>query len=218
LLNELKQNIETEIISRLVVLERHLKQFAGIVEKASVDLRNKLDSYNQELEQNHRQRTTQEGFLSDLWEESEMNANDIRIKMLKEDNEDLTKKLNYKHRSLTEAQDQVKKLKKEKNEWQELYLLLAPAKRPAETAGSNLFSDKRRRREKDNDRSRQSSSVEAGIGIHREKSRWYLKPELPCLESLSKRRMSETVVDLRKGQCRKINRYILKGSITQQTY
>ncbi len=191
------------------MLDRPLKQFAGIVDQAAVDLKSKKVSYNQEREQNHRQRTTQEGFLSDLWEESEMNASDIRIKMLKEDNEDLIKELNYKNSSLAEAQDQVKKLKKEKNEWQELYLqFLAPAKRPAETDRSNSFSDKRSRREEDyNDRSRQSTSVE-GVSIHRERSRWDLKPELPCQESLSKRRMSETVVDMWKVQSRMINRYI----------
>ncbi len=85
------------------MLDRPLKQFAGIVEKASIDLKNKLDSYNQEREQNHRQKTTQEGFLSDLWEESEMNASDSRIKMLQEDNDDLIKELKYKNRSLEEA-------------------------------------------------------------------------------------------------------------------
>ncbi len=94
--DKLKQNIETEIISRLAVLDRPRRQFAGIVEKASTDLKNKLDSYNQEREQNHRQRTTQEGFLSDLWKESEMNASDSSIKMMKEDNDDLIKELTYK--------------------------------------------------------------------------------------------------------------------------
>jgi hypothetical protein len=58
-------------------LDRPLKQFAGIVEQASTDLKSKLDSYNREREQNYRQRTTQERFLSELWEESEMNASDI---------------------------------------------------------------------------------------------------------------------------------------------
>ncbi len=129
---ELKKNIETEIIIRLDVLDRPLKQFAGIVDKAHKDLKNKLDSYNQEREQNHRQRTTQEGFLSDLWEESEMNASDSRIKILKEDNEDLIKELKCKNRSLEEANQLVRKLKREKNEWQEMYLQVAPGKRPAE--------------------------------------------------------------------------------------
>jgi hypothetical protein len=45
---ELKRNIETEIISRLDVLDRPLKQFAGIVQEAHKDLKDKLDSYNQE--------------------------------------------------------------------------------------------------------------------------------------------------------------------------
>jgi hypothetical protein len=43
---DLKKNIETEIISRLDVLDRPLKQFAGIVEHAHKDLKNKLDAYN----------------------------------------------------------------------------------------------------------------------------------------------------------------------------
>jgi hypothetical protein len=59
-----------------------------------------LDSYNQDREQNHGHRTTQGGFLSDLWEESEMNGSDSRIKMLKEDNDDLLRELKYKNRSL----------------------------------------------------------------------------------------------------------------------
>ncbi len=163
------------------MLDRPLRQFAGIVEKASTDLKkNKLDTYNQEREQNHRQRTTQEGFLSDLWEESEMYASDSRIKMLKEDTDDLIKELTYKNRSLEEAHELVRKLKKQKNEWQELYLQVAPGKRPAETVGSNPLSDKRSRREEGGERSSQSSSVKAGTGNHRSKSHWDFKPELPC--------------------------------------
>ncbi len=99
-------------------MDRPLKQFAGIVQEAHKDLKKKWDSYNQEREQNHRQRATQEGFLSDLWEESEMNASNSRIKMLKEDNEDLMKELKCKNRSLEEADRLVRKLKREKNEWQ----------------------------------------------------------------------------------------------------
>jgi hypothetical protein len=60
--DELKKNIETEIISRLNVLDRPLKQFTGIIEKAHKDLKNKLDSYNQEREQNHRQRPRRKVF------------------------------------------------------------------------------------------------------------------------------------------------------------
>jgi hypothetical protein len=129
--DELKQNIETKVISRLAVLDRPLKQFAGIVQEATTDLKNKLGSYNQEREQNHRQRTTKEGFLSDRWEESEMNASDSRIRMLQEYNEELIKELKNKNRSLEEAEDLVKRLKRQKNESQELYLQVAPGKRPA---------------------------------------------------------------------------------------
>ena len=133
---ELKKNIETEIISRLDVLDRPLKQFASIVQEAHKELKNELDSYNQERQSNLRQKTKKEGFLTDLWEESEMNASDSRIKMLMEDNGDLTKELKSKNRSLEESEQLVKKLKKEKNEWQELYLQLAPGKRPAENVRS----------------------------------------------------------------------------------
>jgi hypothetical protein len=80
-------------------LDRPLKQFAGIVQEAHKELKNKLDLYNHDREQNHRQRTTREGFLSDLWEESEMNASDSRIKMLKEDNDNLVEELKHKRRS-----------------------------------------------------------------------------------------------------------------------
>jgi hypothetical protein len=186
-----------------------LKQFAGIVhQEAHKDLKNKLDSYNQEREQNHRQRTTKEGFLSDLWEESEMNASDSRIKMLKEDNDDLIKELKYKNRSLEESKQLVRKLKKEKNEWQELYVQVAPGKRPAEAVRSDPPNDKRFRRNEGGDSSRQSSSVEAAAGSHRERSRWDRKPESPGPEVMSKRRMSESVIELWKAQCRKIKIYI----------
>ncbi len=190
------------------MLDRPLKQFAGILEKAHKELKNKLDSYNQEREQNHRQRTTQEGFLSDLWEESEMNASDSRIKMLKEDNDDLIKELDYKNRSLEEADQLVRKLKREKNEWQELYIQVAPGKRPAESVGSDPLGDKRSRRDEGGDQSRQSSSVEAGTGNRREGSRWDRRPESPGPEVMSKRKMSESVIDLWKAQCRKLRRYI----------
>jgi hypothetical protein len=35
----------------------------------------------------------------------------------------------------------VKKLKRQKNEWQELYLQVAPGKRPAEAVGSDPLND-----------------------------------------------------------------------------
>ncbi len=85
---------------------------------------------------------------------------------------------------------------------------MAPGKRPAEAVGSNPLSDKRSRREEGGKQSSQSSSVEAGAGNHRERSRWDLKPGLPGQEIISKRRMSEMVIDLWKAQCRKLNRYI----------
>ncbi len=64
-------------------------------------------------------------------------------------------------RSLEESEQLVRKFKKEKNEWQELYLQVAPGKRPAEAVRSDPPNDKRFRRNEGGDRSRQSSSVEA---------------------------------------------------------
>jgi len=49
-----------------------------------------------------------------------MNASDSKIKMLKEDNADLIAELKHKSRSLEESEQLVKRLKREKNEWQEL--------------------------------------------------------------------------------------------------
>jgi hypothetical protein len=205
---ELKKNIETEIISRLDVLDRPLKQFASIVQEAHKELKNELDSYNQERQLNLRQKTTKEGFLSDLWEESEMNASDSKIKMLMEDNDDLIKELKYKNRSLEESERLVRKLKKEKNEWQELYLQVAPGKRPAETVRFEPLNDKRSRRNEGGDPSRESSSVEVTSGSRRENSRWDRRPESPGPEIISKRRMSESVIEIWKVQCRKLKRYI----------
>ncbi len=189
-------------------MDRPLKQFAGIVERASFDLRNKLDSYNKEREENHSKRISQEGFLSDLWDENEMNESDIKIKMLKEDINDLTKEPRVKNRSLSEAQEQVERLRKEKIQWQELYLNSVPAKRSAEDTNAHPFGDKRSRKEEHRGPERQSSSVEKSDSTHREGSRWDVKPILPCGESLSYRRKSEIVVDLWKEQCRKLNRCI----------
>ncbi len=50
--------------------------------------------------------------------------------------------------------------------------------------------------------------MEAGAGNHRERSRWDQRPESPGPEVMSKRRMSESVIDLWKAQCRKLKRYI----------
>ena len=91
------------------MLDRPLKQFASIVQEAHKELKGELDSYNQERQLNLRQKTTKEGFLSDLWEESEMDASDSRIKMLKEDNDDLIKELGYKNRSLEESEHSARK-------------------------------------------------------------------------------------------------------------
>ncbi len=69
-----------------------------------------------------------------------MNESDIKIKMLKENNDDLTstRELKVKSRSLREAQEQVSRLRKEKSDWQELYLSGGPVKRAAE--GSRTHS------------------------------------------------------------------------------
>jgi hypothetical protein len=99
-----------------------------------------------------------------------MNASDSRIKMLMEDNDDLTKELKNKTRSLEESEQLVKKLKKEKNEWQELYLQVAPGKRPAESVRSEPPNDKRFRRNEGGDPSRESSSEELTSGSRRENS------------------------------------------------
>jgi hypothetical protein len=47
----------------------------------------------------------EEGFLSGLWGEREMDASDGRIKMLTENNEDLTKELDSKQDEVTERSD-----------------------------------------------------------------------------------------------------------------
>ena len=144
----------------------------------------------------HSKRIVKEGFLSTLWDESEMNESDIKIKMLKEDNEDLTRELRVKSRSLREAQEQVDRLRREKTEWQELYLSGAPVKRAAESSHSSR--DKRSRLEERLSPERQSSSGGRATNNHREGSRWDMKREQPEGEVLSYRRMSEIVVDLWK--------------------
>jgi hypothetical protein len=76
-----------------------------------------------------------------------MNESDIKIKMLKEGNEDLTRELRVKSRSLRDAQEQVDRLRKEKSEWRELYLNAAPVKRSAEGTHAHPSRDKRSRME-----------------------------------------------------------------------
>jgi hypothetical protein len=137
-----------------------------------------------------------------------MNASDSKIKMLKEDNADLIAELKHKSRSLEESEQLVKRLKREKNEWQELYLKVAPGKHPAEAVKSDPPNDKRFRRNEGSDSSRQSSSVEAAAGSHCERSRWDRRPESPGPEVMSKRRMSDSVIEMWKAQCRKLRRYI----------
>ncbi len=61
-----------------------------------------------------------------------MDSSDIKIRALEENNNDLTQELNNNKRSLRELQVQIQRLKKEKNEWQELYLKTLPAKRASD--------------------------------------------------------------------------------------
>ncbi len=190
------------------MLDKPLKQFAGIVERASTDLKEKLDAYNQDIVENHSKRIVKERFLSNLWDKHEMNESDIKIKMLKEDNDELTRELRLKNRSLRDVQDQVDRLRKEKSEWRELYLNAAPSKRSAESTHTHPSGDKRSRREERLSPERQSSSGGRSVDNHRGGSRWDVKRTLPDGELLSRRRMSEIVVDLWKQQCRKFNRYI----------
>jgi hypothetical protein len=135
-----------------------------------------------------------------------MNESDIKIKMLKEDNEDLTRELRVKSRSLRDAQEQMDRLRREKTEWQELYLSGAPVKRAAESNHSSR--EKRSRMEERLSPERQSSSGGRATSSHREGSRWDMKREQSEVEVPSYRRMSEIVVDLWKQQLRKLNRYI----------
>jgi hypothetical protein len=63
---DLRKNVETEILDRLTVLDRPFKEFARVIERASGELKAKLDTYNKERERDHRQGTEQVGFLSSL--------------------------------------------------------------------------------------------------------------------------------------------------------
>jgi hypothetical protein len=137
-----------------------------------------------------------------------MNESDIKIKMLKEDNDDLTRKLRVKSRSLRDAQEQVDRLRKEKSEWRQLYLNAAPVKRSAEGTHAHPSRDKRSRMEERLSPERQSSSGGRVVNNQRGGSRWNVKREQSDGEVLSHRRMSEVVVDLWKQQCRRLNRYI----------
>ena len=71
---DLRENVEAEILDRLTVLDRPLKEFAGVVERASSELKTKLDKYNKERERDHHQGIEQAGFFSSLWQESEMDT------------------------------------------------------------------------------------------------------------------------------------------------
>ncbi len=182
-----------------------LKDLAGIVERATGELKTKLDNYNKERDRDHRQGTEQVGFLSSLWQESEIDSSDIKIRALEENNNDLTQELKNNKRSLQEAQNQVYRLKREKNEWQELYMKTLPAKRSSDDPVPS--GDKRCRTEGGSATDRQSSSVEARKVVRREGSRWDVKTD-PTRGDLSNRRISEIVINMWKEQCRKINRYI----------
>jgi hypothetical protein len=85
---DLRKNVESEILDRLTVIDRPLKDLAGIVERATGELKTKLDNYNKERERDHRQGTEQVGFLSSLCQESEMDSSDIKIRALEENNND----------------------------------------------------------------------------------------------------------------------------------
>ncbi len=89
-----------------------------------------------------------------------MNESDIKIKMLKENNDDLTRELKVKSRSLREAQEQVDRLRKEKSDWQELYLSGGAVKRAAEGNRTHSSRDKRSRMEERLSPERQSPSGE----------------------------------------------------------
>ncbi len=128
--------------------------------------------------------------------------------MLKEDNDDLTRELRVKCRSLRDAQEQVDRLRKEKSEWRELYLNAAPAKRSAEGTHAQPSRDKKSRMEERLSPERQSSSGGRVVNNRRGSSRWDVKREPSDGEALSYRRISEIVVDLWKQQCRRLNRYI----------
>jgi hypothetical protein len=107
-----RKNIETEILDKLGVLERPpLKELVGMVGRASDDMKSNLEAYNRDREKEDRQVCAEDGFLSSLWGEREMDASDGRIKMLTENNEDLTKELDSKTRSLNEAIEQISQLK-----------------------------------------------------------------------------------------------------------
>jgi hypothetical protein len=134
-----------------------------------------------------------------------MNSSDIKIRALEENNNDLTQELRNNKRSLQESQDQVERLKREKNEWQEPYLKTLPAKRSSDDPVPP--GDKRCRTEGGNATEHQSSSVEARKVVRRKGSRWDVKPD-STRGDLSNRRISEVVINMWKEQCKKIKRYI----------
>ena len=128
-----------------------------------------------------------------MWEESEMDSSDIKIRALEENSNDLTQELNNNKRSLRESQDQIERLKKEKNEWQELYLKTLPAKRSADDPVPH--GDKRSKTEGGNGSEHRSSSVEARTVVRREGSRWDVKSDPPRLD-MSNRRISVRSIGL----------------------
>ncbi len=134
-----------------------------------------------------------------------MDSSDIKIRALEENNNDLTQELNNNKRFLRESQDQIERLKREKNEWQELYLKTLPAKRSSDDPVPH--GDKRCRTESGNGTEHRSSSVETRTIVRREGSRWDVKSD-PPRSDMSNRRISEVVISMWKEQCRRIKRYI----------
>jgi hypothetical protein len=58
---DLRTNVESEILDRLTVLDGPLKDLAGIVERARGELKTKFDNYNKERERDHRQGNLRDG-------------------------------------------------------------------------------------------------------------------------------------------------------------
>ncbi len=113
--------------------------------------------------------------------------------------------MNNNKRSLRESQEQIERLKREKNEWQELYLKTLPAKRASDDPVPH--GDKQSKTEGGYGSEHRSSSVETRAVVRREGSRWDVKSDSTRVD-LSNRRISEVVIKMWKEQCKKINRYI----------
>jgi hypothetical protein len=86
-------------------LDGPLKEFVGMVGRASKNMKANLESYNKDREKEERQVCAADGILSSLWSGREMDASDGRMKMLTENNEDLTKEIGSKTRSLNDRSD-----------------------------------------------------------------------------------------------------------------